>query len=782
MTGRVRVRGGGLLGRTEELSRLRRLLAQSRLVTVVGGAGIGKSTLAAHAAAAVGSQLTDAVVIVRWWDGGGPARGQSVARAVVEAMDGEAGGGERGASPAGGGDEQATSPEGGGEQATSPEGRGEQAPSPEGGGEQAPSPASGDDEQAPSPASEGEQGLPAVDGGGQDPTAATGRGEQERPAAGRSEQRRRLAAVGGDQNPPAASTNEQRPATDADEQGPSAAGSEQGGAERELMARLRARRVLIVLDDFDPVRDECARLVRSLLQRAPGVRILAAGRQSLGLGQELVLRLGPLPVSEPGADEEPGPAVRLFMERARALRSGADARSAAGGSVPAPALPDAAELRAVSDICAQLEGVPLAVELAAAQTALHPPEQLARMLRPAQGWLGSPEAPVRRHRSLRAAVGASYALCGQAERSVWARLSVFAGEFDEDAAVHVCAGGGLAPARVASCLARLALASVLEPVRDPGGVLQPRYRLPAAARGFGAERLESVGESAAAAARHLAWYRTVASRAHQLWSTGRHEQATRLLRDEEPDLRAALERGPHTADESAAALGMVVDLWFWWAVCGHAAEGREHLRRLLPLARAGTVGCGQALWLAGWLSACTGAPEAEELLSQAWRVAVLAGDDATIGRVSHVQGIIALRDGETERAIEHLREAAHTIPAHADHGPPAAISWAELAVAQARVRPADALRSVRRASAGTQTRHDMWTRAMTQYAHALVEHLRGRRSRAWRRAHKALAGVVSVAGPLGGVSVQQLIDVIEGEPVLGGVQWTPPCGWDPPGT
>lgn len=669
MTGPVRVHGGGLMGRAEELSRLRRLLAQSRLVTVAGGAGVGKSTLAAHAAAAVGSQLTDGVVTVRWWDDAS-TRERSVARAVVEAMDGEA------------------------------------------------------------------DGEPGED-------------ERGTPAAGHEQGAR-----------------------------------ERGGfGERELISRLQARPVLVVLDDFDPVRDECVRLVQTLLQRAPGVRVLATGRQPLGLGQELVLHLGPLPVDAPGADEEPGPAVRLFIERARGVRRGTDPHPITGGSAPSPAeRPDAAELRAVSDICAQLEGVPLAVELAAAQTALHPPAQLARLLRPAQGWLGRPEAPLRRHRSLRAAVGASYALCGQDERSVWARLSVFAGEFDEDAAVHVCAGGGLAPARVAPCLARLVLASVLEPVRDPGGVLQPRYRLPAAARGFGAERLESVGESAAAATRHLTWYRSVASTAHQLWSTGRHEQATLLLRDEELDLRAALERGPHTAEQSATALGMVVDLWFWWAVCGHAAEGRGHLRRLLPLGPTDTPGCGQALWLAGWLAACTGAPEAEELLGRAWRVAVLAGDDATIGRVAHVQGLIALRDGETERAIEHLREAAHTVPAHADHGPPTEASWAGLAVAQARVRPADALRSVRRASAGTEMRHDIWTRSMTQYAHAIVEYLRGRRSRAWRRAHKALAGAVSVAGPLGAGSVQELIAAIERGPALGGVEWIPPCGWDPPGT
>lgn len=749
MTGRVRVRGGGLLGRADELSGLRRLLARSRLVTVTGGPGVGKSALAAHAAAAVGSQLTDGVVVVRWWNGG-PARGQAVARAVVEAMDGELGG-EPDGMPGG---------ELGGEPGGMPGGVPGEAP-----------------DAVPDGVRDGvRDGVPGREPSGE-PDEAPGREPGKAPGRGPGE-----TPSGEPGGVPDVAGNALGAAAAGGGQG---AGVQGGAGEAELFRRLKDRRVLVVLDDFDPVRDECVRVVQSLLLRAPGVRVLATGRQPLGLGQELVLHLRPLPVGAPGTEEEPGPAVELFLERARGARHRRDTRPAPGPDAHSPpphAAPDAAELRAVSDICARLEGVPLAVELAAAQTVLHPPARLAHMLRLTQGWLGTPQAPVRRHRSLRAAVGASYALCEQDERSVWARLSVFPGEFDEDAAVHVCAGGGLDPARVPSCLARLALASVLEPVRDPGGVLQPRYRLPAAARGFGAERLESAGESAAAAARHLGWYRTVASTAHHLWSTGRHEQATLLLRDEEPNLRSAIEWGPDSADRGAMALGMVVDLWFWWAVCGHAAEGREHLRRLLPLGRADTVGHGRALWLAGWLAACTGAPEAEELLGQAWRTAMLSGDDATIGRVAHVQGIIALRDGETERAIEHLREAAHTVPVHADHGPPAAVSWAGLAVAQARVRPVDALHSVRRASAGTQTRHDIWARSMTQYAHALVEHLRGRHSSAWRRAHKALAGVVSVAGPLGAATVHQLITAIEHGPPLGAVEWTPPCGWDPPGT
>ncbi|WP_369693017.1 AAA family ATPase, partial [Streptomyces luteocolor] len=165
-------RAGGLVGRAEELGALRRMLAQGRLVTVVGGAGVGKSLLAEHAAAAVGGSLPDGVVRVRWWDGGPPRR-RSVAQAVAEAMDGTADG----------------------------------------------------------------------ESGGSGPSV--------------------------------------------------------GGA--ELVARLRARRMLLVLDDFDPVRGECVRLVRALLEEAPEVRVLAAGRHPLGLGDEAVLRLGPLAVGVGGS-------------------------------------------------------------------------------------------------------------------------------------------------------------------------------------------------------------------------------------------------------------------------------------------------------------------------------------------------------------------------------------------------------------------------------------------------------------------------------------------------
>ncbi|MFE0102400.1 AAA family ATPase [Streptomyces sp. NPDC059009] len=742
---------GGLIGRAGELAALRRLLAQGRLVTVVGAAGVGKSALAAHAAAAVSGQLPDGVVRVRWWDGA-PARRQSAVQALAEALDG---------------------------------GTAERAEDPKGGARR---PVDGSDvvarlvgrrvlillddidpvrqecarlvqavlQQAPGvrllvtgrhPMGLGHESVLRLR-----PLATTE--PDEKGAGGRAAARGQEAE---DVSPgPAQDPGNSGLVRDSGNTGPvqdsASTGPVQDSASTATTHDPGNPEPVQDPENSRPLQDSASTTTtpgprRSGTAGAPGNTLDAALAGDVAAG-----RAAGAESADPPAPR-PGPAVALFVARALALRRDRD---------DAHPFSAEAESRTVLDLCAALEGVPLAIELAATESASTSVTQVAGLLGLGHGWLGAPDAPLRRHRSVRAAVGASYALCDRAERSTWARLSVFEGDFDEDAATYVCAGGGLGAHEVPSCLARLALASVLETVRGPGGVLPPRYRLSAAARGFAAERLEAAGEVAAARGRHLGWYAQVAAGAHQLWSTGRHERATRLVRDEERQLYAALEHGPDHGDRGVAALAMVRDLWFWWAVCGQLTRGREQLRRLLPLARADTRLCGQALWLAGWLAVCAGDAGAEELLRQAWRVAVLSGDDATVGRVAHAEGTLALRAGQTERAIERLREAADTIPAHAVHGPSAAVSLAVLTVAQAAVRPAEALRSARRATARPQARHDAWTHAMTQYAHALVELARGRRSRAWRRAHQALAAVTEVPSAAGAATVRALIAAIEG--------------------
>ncbi|MHC0430610.1 ATP-binding protein [Streptomyces sp. O3] len=518
-----------------------------------------------------------------------------------------------------------------------------------------------------------------------------------------------------------------------------------GGADVRVLARwLTGGRVLLFLDDVDPVHAECVGLVQRLLMDVPDLRVLVTARRALGLGVERVLRLAPLRTE---------PAVELFLDRARAAL--ADFRA------------DASALRDAAAVCRTLEGVPLAVELAAAQLTRHSVRDLAELVERRQCWLSSPHPAVRRHRSLRAAVGADYALCERSVRAVWGRASVFAGPFAEQTAVFVCAGGGVEPHQVASCLAQLAGIGVLEPVSDPGGLRRPRYRMTRAAREFGAERLGGAGEFTIAAERHTAHCQRVAAVAESLWSTGSQPQAVRLVRDEQADLRAMLRYARSHAGQAVAALDAVVNLWFWWAVHERAEEGRGHLLALLPQCPPDSAIAARGLWLAAWLTADSDPGEAQALLGRAWPVAVLAGDDATIGRIAHVQGVLALHRGDDRSAAAHFQQAAEIIPALAPGGPTPAVSLAALALAQSAFDPGAAMSSARRALAQPGIRGDSWARVVARYARAYVDHRHGRSGRAWHRAHRALAALdtavreENAVAASGAAALRQLIADIE---------------------
>ncbi|TGN74724.1 hypothetical protein E5083_21320 [Streptomyces bauhiniae] len=491
----------------------------------------------------------------------------------------------------------------------------------------------------------------------------------------------------------------------------------------DLVAALRGtagrRPVLLLLDDADAVRTECAGLVQRLLMDVPGVRVLVTCRQALGLGEERVLRLAPL---------APDAAVELFLARARDAAPGFRAEGASA---------------AVARICRVLEGVPLAVELAAGQLDAEPSARaLADRLEQGQCWLAAPGPALRRHRSLRSAVGAAYLLCERPERAVWSRSSVFEGAFTEPTAAYLCAGAGVAPHQVSTCLAQLAAAGVLETLDEPGGLRPPRYRMTRAARDFGAERLRAAGEFEVAVERHVLHHRRLAEVAEHLWHAGDQRQAARLVRDNAADLTALVEyasRPEAPAAQVTAALATVADLWFWWTVHDHGEEGRAHLARLLPRATADDHLTARARWLAAWLHAPGDPATARALLGEVWPTAVLAGDDALIGWVAHVQGVLAWERGDARTAAECFRQAADTVPAFAPGGPAPAVSLAALAVAQARTSPGAAGRSARRALSSPGVRDDAWATALARYARAYTDHHQGHTARAWHRAHRALA-------------------------------------------
>ncbi|MCX3062626.1 ATP-binding protein [Streptomyces beihaiensis] len=520
----------------------------------------------------------------------------------------------------------------------------------------------------------------------------------------------------------------------------------------------RGGRGLLLLDDADPVRLACIGFVRELLETHPELVVLVTARQPLGVGQEQVVRLGPLPMYEgdglEGAERADGPervdaavhgpAVRMFMEGARRW----------GGSLTPSAGDDC-----VADVCRRTGGVPLALELAARQTRRRSVAEVAALLATGVGWLRDDEreGPAR-HRSMDRAAGAVYGHLERDERIVWARASVFAGEFDEAAAMFVCQSLDVPTARVPSVLSRLATMSVLEAAKDPGGVVPVRYRMNPACRDFGRGCLRAAAEWPTAVDRHFAWQCSLGDAAADLWYSGHPTVALDLLRGCATDLRAALVRSTVHGGRVEDALALAVDLWFWWGVCGHPATGHALVRGLLRTARHEQVTVpAAALWLEGWLAARLGRPEAPLVLGEASRAAVAENDLGLLGQISDALGIHYALAGDRDRAVSHLEDAVLFASRRPLRGPAAAISRAVLACNEARSDPARARACLRRALSDPAARDDLWVRCTTGYALALIDHLRGNKSKAWRRASRVLADAKALGAPAGVALTRELL-------------------------
>ncbi|WP_405741917.1 hypothetical protein OG885_42295 [Streptomyces sp. NBC_00028] len=514
----------------------------------------------------------------------------------------------------------------------------------------------------------------------------------------------------------------------------------------DVAAGLPPLPTLLVLDDVDPVHLECVGLVQRLLMALPTLRVLVTCRRPLGVGEERVLRLAPLDCRAPRDAERPSPAAELFVYRARAVVRGFR--------------PGKADLEVVEQVCSVLEGVPLAVELAAQQLSVSSLADLPDLVLRNQCRLTASGRTVPRHRSLRAAVRAEYALCEEKERAVWRRASVLLGPFTEEAAAFVCAGGGVAPEQVPFCVARLLSSGVLERLDEPGvGVRMPRYRMRRAARDFGIELLTEANEFPVAAERRLIHCRRTAAVAENLWSTGCQRQAVELAQEGHADLQAAISHALAQGEHVEWAVESMVSLWFWWMVYGHAEEGRQTLLDLLSLPPADSPARCEGGWLAAWMCAESDPERAGRLLARAWRAAVLAGDDATIGRIAYVHGVLALRHHDAGEAAAHFQQAADIIPPDAPGGPSPAVSLAALAVAQIRSAPDDARHSARRALTHPSVRTDAWATMLARHAQALLDHHNGYPGRAARRARRALEALDSTLPvPDGTTALRELIE------------------------
>ncbi|MFJ3203600.1 ATP-binding protein [Streptomyces sp. NPDC086989] len=403
-----------------------------------------------------------------------------------------------------------------------------------------------------------------------------------------------------------------------------------------LAEHLAERRLLLVVDGYEQLVDETAELVRELLLRSPGLRVLAAGRRPLDLRGERTFPLAP-----PGPDE----ALELLADRA----SDADP----GFTVTA------ANRAALVELCARLDGIPLALELAAGRLRSLSPEQVLTRLEDRFALLtGTARGVLPRHRALRTAIGWSHELCTAQERLLWARLSVFAGHFDLDAAEYVCAGPDLPVGSVPDVLGELLAQSLLAREETAAGV---RYRMLETVRTYGAGWLESLGDASRLRRRHRDWYTGLATWCELDWFSPRQQEMAALVEAELPNLRLALECCLDEPDELHLGQYLAGTLWFYWAGCGRLTEGRYWLDRSLEPGASASEHVGsrlKALWVLGYVAALQGDRVASmSALYECRDAAARSGNAVASAYAVHRLGCLALVSDDMARAGELLGAA-----------------------------------------------------------------------------------------------------------------------------
>ncbi|MFJ8012321.1 ATP-binding protein [Streptomyces sp. NPDC096339] len=469
-----------------------------------------------------------------------------------------------------------------------------------------------------------------------------------------------------------------------------------------LAEHLAGRRLLLVLDGFEQLVDETAELVRELLRHSPGLRVLAAGRRPLALDGELAFPLAPL-------DGE----ASLALLTARA--SAADPAFRVAG----------ADRAALAELCARLDGIPLALELAAARLrVLSPAQVLARLEDRFALLTGGVRGVLPRHRALRTAIGWSHELCTPAERLLWARLSVFAGQFDLDAAEYVCAGPDLPVDSVLDLVGELLAQSLLVREESPAGV---RYRMLETVRVYGAGWLESTGDTGRLRRRHRDWYMGLATWCETDWFSPRQEEVAALVEAELPNLRLALECCLDDPEEVHLGQYLAGTLWFYWAGCGRLTEGRHWLDRSLECRESGTPTTTalpadepsrlKALWVLGYVCALQGdAVAATSALYECRDGAARSGNALAAAYAVHRLGCLALVSDDMERAGELLGSALERYRDAGELNSNVLMCQVELGMALAfQGEPAGALSLCEEVREICEERGERWTKAYALY-------------------------------------------------------------------
>jgi len=413
-----------------------------------------------------------------------------------------------------------------------------------------------------------------------------------------------------------------------------------------LVEFLQSRQLLLVLDNCEHLVNACAVLVETLLRSCPELRILTTTRQLLHINGEHIVAVAPLPVPTTDRSETPESlsryaAVQLFVERAASVHLGFHV--------------DERNQQAIAEICRRLDGIPLALELAASRLRALSVHQLQERLDDRYNLLtGGNRAALPRQQTLRALIDWSFDLCSPVERLLWARLSVFGDGFELDGVESVCTDEQLDAGEMFDVLASLVDKSIVTAEQRDEGI---RYHLPETLREYARERL-SEEDWQTLARRHRDWCRELVDRASAGWFTSHQVDLFTRLRREHANLRSALGFCLGEPEEAAAGLAMASALRFYWLMSGSLSEGRHWLDRLLDHHPTQDLTRLDALRVNGHIATLLNDyGGADLLLEEARKLSEALGDRASAAGVTQVCGLAALFQGDAEKAAALLGSA-----------------------------------------------------------------------------------------------------------------------------
>ncbi|MEV6848213.1 BTAD domain-containing putative transcriptional regulator [Actinoplanes sp. NPDC051411] len=416
---------------------------------------------------------------------------------------------------------------------------------------------------------------------------------------------------------------------------------------RTLVGRLVSRNLLLILDNCEHLLGACAELASAVRRACPGVALLATSREPLHAPGEITFRVPSLRETA---------SVRLFTDRAREVRP--------------DFVVDDGNLAAVAEICRRLDGIPLALELAAARTSHLEPVEIAERLHEALSLLGR-RGQITRHATLRAALEWSHALLAPDEQILLRRLSVFAGGFSLQSAEEVCADGSAPPDEegradrrlgrgdVLDCLGRIVDKSLVQIERTGD---RSRYRLLETIRQLGRERLAEAGETDAFDAAHCRHFLKLAVDSDPDRGSGIVAERPQQLDVDHDNMRAAL--GWAVRHDPARALSLGVSLWRYWLARGHFAEGAGWLERVLAVRTEPSADRTRALFALAVLEARRGLSARLPILADE---AVKAADRPGLAWARLMRGVLLV-------GVAEIDEVERVALAESEGDPPAAVA------------------------------------------------------------------------------------------------------------